>query len=47
MNTFFDENNEPTLNVSTKNLVGLGITALVIFGAVYLVGRAWKKSQTV
>jgi hypothetical protein len=43
MDTFFDEKNKPT----TMQLVGgLAVTAITVFAAVYLVGRAWKKSQT-
>jgi hypothetical protein len=32
-------------NIDSK-LVYIGVTALVVFGLVYVVGRAWKKSQT-
>ncbi len=42
MDNFYDEN-KPM--VSTTNLVALGVSALVLFGVVYLVGRAWKSSQ--
>ena len=43
MDNFYDDNNKP----STKDtLIYLGVSAVVVFGVVYLVGRAWKKSQT-
>ncbi len=43
MNNFYDETEKPS---ATSNLVYIGVTALVVFGLVYVVGRAWKKSQT-
>jgi hypothetical protein len=43
MDTFYDEQKQPS---TTSNLVYIGVSAVVIFGLVYLVGRAWKKSQT-
>lgn len=45
MDNFYDEKKPITIN--TNNLVYIGVTALVLFGIVYVVGRAWKKSQTV
>ena len=42
MNTFYDER-QPVL--STNNIVAIGVSALVLFGVVYLAGRAWKSSQ--
>ena len=44
MDNFYDENKKSS---TTSNLVYIGVSALVIFGLVYVVGRAWKKSQTV
>ena len=44
MENFYDEKKSTTLN--TNNLVYIGVTALMLFGLVYVVGRAWKKSQT-
>lgn len=41
MDTFYDEK-KPT---ATSNLVYIGVTALVVFGLVYVVGKAWKVSQ--
>lgn len=43
MGNFYDESEKPS---ATSNLVYIGVTALVVFGLVYVVGRAWKKSQT-
>jgi hypothetical protein len=43
MENFYDENKKPS---TTSNLVYIGVSAVVLFGVVYLVGRAWKKSQT-
>lgn len=43
MDNFYDEKNKSNL---TENLVFIGVSALAVFGLVYLVGRAWKKSQT-
>ena len=42
MGEFYDESNKPS---TTSNLVYIGVTALVIFGLVYVVGKAWKTSQ--
>jgi hypothetical protein len=33
-----------SLDIDSK-LVYIGVSAVVIFGLVFLVGRAWKKSQ--
>jgi hypothetical protein len=43
MGKFYDEKDN---SITTNNLVYIGVSALAIFGVVYLVGRAWKKSQT-
>lgn len=43
MENFYDEKNNST---TTGKLAYIGVTALVVFGLVYVVGRAWKKSQT-
>jgi hypothetical protein len=43
MDNFYEDNKKPS---TTSNLVYIGVSALVLFGVVYLVGRAWKKSQT-
>jgi hypothetical protein len=43
MDTFYDEKDKST---TTDKLIYVGVTALVVFGLVYVVGRAWKKSQT-
>jgi hypothetical protein len=43
MGEFYDENEKSSV---TSNLVYIGVSAVVVFGLVYLVGRAWKKSQT-
>jgi hypothetical protein len=45
MGTFYDEKDN-SMKYTTANLVYIGVSALAIFGVVYLVGRAWKKSQT-
>jgi hypothetical protein len=29
-----------------SKLIYVGVSAIMVFGLVYLVGRAWKKSQT-
>lgn len=44
MDTFFDSKNKPN---TMQTISGLAIGALTIFAVVYVVGRAWKKSQTV
>lgn len=43
MDNFYDDTKKPSV---TGNLVYIGVSAVVVFGLVYLVGRAWKKSQT-
>jgi hypothetical protein len=43
MGNFYEDNKKPS---ATSNLVYIGVSALVVFGLVYVVGRAWKKSQT-
>lgn len=43
MGNFYEDNKKPS---TTSNLVYIGVSALVVFGLVYVVGRAWKKSQT-
>jgi hypothetical protein len=43
MDNFYNDKKEPSM---TSNLVYIGVSAVVVFGLVYLVGRAWKKSQT-
>jgi hypothetical protein len=43
MDNFYEDNKKPS---TTSNLVYIGVSALVLFGLVYVVGRAWKKSQT-
>ena len=43
MENFYEDNKKPS---TTSNLVYIGVSAVVLFGVVYLVGRAWKKSQT-
>jgi hypothetical protein len=43
MDNFYDEKNNST---TTSKLVYVGVSALLVFGLVYVVGRAWKKSQT-
>ena len=43
MDNFYDDNKKST---TTSNLLYIGVSAVVVFGLVYLVGRAWKKSQT-
>jgi hypothetical protein len=43
MDNFYDDNKKPS---TTSNLVYIGVSALVLFGLVYVAGRAWKKSQT-
>ena len=43
MDNFYEDNKKPS---TTSNLVYIGVTAVVVFGLVYVVGRAWKKSQT-
>ena len=41
---FYDDNKKSS---TTGNLIYIGLSAVMVFGLVYLVGRAWKKSQTV
>jgi hypothetical protein len=43
MDNFYDDTKKTT---TTSSLVYIGVSAVVVFGIVYLVGRAWKKSQT-
>jgi hypothetical protein len=43
MGEFYDENKKPS---GTSDLIYIGLSAVMVFGLVYLVGRAWKKSQT-
>jgi hypothetical protein len=43
MGNFYEDNKKPSTG---SNLVYIGVSALVVFGLVYVVGRAWKKSQT-
>jgi hypothetical protein len=43
MDNFYDDNKKPS---TTSNLVYIGVSLLAVFGIVYVVGRAWKKSQT-
>jgi hypothetical protein len=45
MGKFYDEEDN-SMKDTTSNLLYIGVSALAIFGVVYLVGRAWKKSQT-
>ena len=42
MENFFDDNSK---NSTTKYLVGVGSGLLVLFATVWVVGKAWKKSQ--
>lgn len=42
MDNFYDEKNKPSM---TSNLVYIGTTLVVVFGLVYVVGRAWRTSQ--
>ena len=42
MDNFYDDTKKST---TTSNLIYVGATALVLFGLVYVVGRAWKTSQ--
>lgn len=44
MEGFYD--NSKKNETTTSKLVYIGVSAVVLFGVVYLVGRAWKKSQT-
>lgn len=43
MENFF--NDDSTKNSTTKYLVGVGSGLLVLFATVWVVGKAWKKSQ--
>jgi len=43
MENFFD--NDSTKNSTTKYLVGVGTGLLFLFASVWVVGKAWKKSQ--
>jgi hypothetical protein len=42
MDNFYDDTKNSN---TTNNLVYIGVSALVVFGLVYVVGRAWKTSQ--
>jgi|LakMenEpi03Aug12_release.lakeMendotaPanAssembly.Ray.scaffolds.fasta_scaffold941527_1 hypothetical protein len=44
MHDFYENKKKPS---PTNNLVYIGVTALMLFGLVYIAGLAWKKSQTV
>jgi hypothetical protein len=44
MDNFIDETKKPS---TTSDIMYIGVSALAIFGFVYLVGRAWKVSQKV
>jgi hypothetical protein len=41
-NIFQDDSSK---NSTTKYLVGVGASLLVLFATVWVVGKAWKKSQ--
>jgi len=43
MDNFYDNQKKAS---TTDKLIYIGVSAVVVFGLVYLVGRAWKKSQT-
>lgn len=42
MDNFYDDNKKST---NTSDLIYIGLSAVMVFGLVYLVGRAWKTSQ--
>ena len=42
MDNFYSDNQKPT---TMQSVGALAVTAAVLFGVVYLVGRAWKSSQ--
>jgi len=44
MENFF--NDDSSKNSTTQYLVGVGTGLLVLFATVWVVGKAWKKSQT-
>ena len=44
MENFFS-NDDSRKNATTKYLVGVGTGLLVLFATVWVVGKAWKKSQ--
>ena len=44
MDNFYDNTKKPN---ATSSLVYIGVSAVMVFGLVYLVGRAWKTSQKV
>ena len=48
MENFFNQNtsNSSSKDSTTKYLVGVGTGLLVLFATVWVVGKAWKKSQT-
>jgi hypothetical protein len=41
----FYSNDDSNKNSTTKYLVGVGTGLLVLFATVWVVGKAWKKSQ--
>ena len=41
----FYSNDDSSKNATTKYLVGVGTGLLVLFATVWVVGKAWKKSQ--
>jgi len=43
MENFFDDDSKK--QSTTKYLVGVGTGLLVLFATVWVVGKAWKKSQ--
>jgi hypothetical protein len=48
MENFFKQNttNNTEKDATVKYLVGVGTGLLVLFATVWVVGKAWKKSQT-
>lgn len=42
MDTFYDEKKDSR----TSDIIYIGLTALMVFGLVYVAGRAWKSSQS-
>ena len=44
MDNFYEDNKKSS---TTSSLVYIGISAVVVFGLVYVIGRAWKNSQAV
>jgi hypothetical protein len=46
MENFFNQNtSKDSKDSTTKYLVGVGTGLLVLFATVWVVGKAWKKSQ--